>query len=222
MNSLPSVFVVFLTFGHTQRISLFLSDALGNIYLLQELFDLLSSLYVIIMIQPISINTGSLARSQGQNQTYVKHICHTRIRCTQDEHTNSHFLPRLLIVSLIDLSPSGTLLLQHSPTIALMRCLCRCAYVCRYECVCMRLSVPEKERRQRSLWPCLSPPLCRSRGRSEAGLPVSISIPTAAVSQAQWSQEDEKTMDFFFSCLHSQEQEDQTEDEHSLVHSKQL
>lgn len=51
--------------------------------------------------------------------------------------------------------------------------------------------------------------LVLSRERSEAGLPVSISIPTAAVSQAQWSQEDEKTMDFFFSSsLHSPEQED--------------
>lgn len=51
----------------------------------------------------------------------------------------------------------------------------------------------------------------RSGGRSEAALPVSSTIPTAAVSQAQWSQEDEKTMDFSFIYpppLHSPEQED--------------
>ena len=57
-------------------------------------------------------------------------------------HTGAHRTlispPRLLIVSLIDLSPSGTLLLQHSPRIALMRCLC---HLCASRCVCRDVRV---------------------------------------------------------------------------------
>lgn len=49
--------------------------------------------------------------------------------------------------------------------------------------------------------------------QGEAGRLVSVSIPTAAVSQAHWSQEDEKTIDFSSltsssSSLHSPERQD--------------
>lgn len=99
----------------------------------------LSSHYIIIMIQSISINTGSVAGSPGSKLD----IRQTRVIAALDAHRTSTLtlisLAHLLIVSLIDLSPSGTLLLQHSPAIALMRCLCcRCVYVCLHWCVCLR------------------------------------------------------------------------------------
>lgn len=88
------------------------------------------------MIQPRSIKTWP---DPWVKIRQTSNTCHNRIRCTQDKRTTLISFPCLLIVSLIDLSPSGTLLLQHSPTIALMRCLC--CYVCVGMSVCARICV---------------------------------------------------------------------------------
>lgn len=95
------------------------------------------------MIQPISINSGSLAGSLGHNQTFVKHICRTEIRCTKDEHTDSHFLSPSL-----DSIPNRPLSQWHTAVaifthycfneMSVPLCVCVGMSVCACVCVCLR------------------------------------------------------------------------------------
>lgn len=91
------------------------------------------------MIQPISINTGSLPGSLGSKLDicHTHTVYHTRIRCTQGQHTDFHFIPLSL-----DSIPNRPLSQWHT-AVATFTYYCfnemsqsLCVSVC--ICVCLR------------------------------------------------------------------------------------
>lgn len=91
------------------------------------------------MIPSISINTGSLARSLGTNLDicHAHVVYHTRIRCTQGQHTDFRFIPLSL-----DSIPNR-LFSQWHTAVATFTCYCfnemsKSLSVCVGMRVCMR------------------------------------------------------------------------------------